>query len=111
MVRRPKADCRLTGLRFFSKAPGMARPRRKTRETAGPRPETRELAIGSIGADGDGVAPGPVFAPLTLPGERVRASVAGERAELIEVLAPSQDRVTPACPHFGDCGGCALQHW
>jgi 23S rRNA (uracil1939-C5)-methyltransferase len=69
------------------------------------------LAIGSIGAEGDGVAPGPVFTPLTLPGEQVRASVAGERAELIEVLAVSPDRVTPPCPHFGDCGGCALQHW
>jgi 23S rRNA (uracil1939-C5)-methyltransferase len=89
----------------------MARPRRNTRETAGPKPETRELAIGSIGAEGDGVAPGPVFAPLTLPGERVRAGVAGERAELIEVLSPSADRVSPPCPHFGQCGGCALQHW
>ena len=89
----------------------MARPRRKTRETAGPRPETRELAIGSIGADGDGVAAGPVFTPLTLPGERIRASVAGERADLIEVLTPSADRVMAPCPHFGDCGGCALQHW
>jgi 23S rRNA (uracil1939-C5)-methyltransferase len=89
----------------------MARPRRKTRETAGPKPETRELAIGSIGAEGDGVAPGPVFSPLTLPGERVRASVAGKRAELIELLSPSPDRVSPPCPHFGECGGCALQHW
>ena len=89
----------------------MKRPRRQPREPAGPKAETRELAIGPIGGDGDGVAPGPVFAPLTLPGERVRASVAGERADLIEVLSPSVDRVSPPCPHFGDCGGCALQHW
>jgi 23S rRNA (uracil1939-C5)-methyltransferase len=84
--------------------------RPKTRQPPAPRTETRELTVGSIGAQGDGLAPG-VFVPLTLPGERVRASVAGDRAELLEVLTPSADRVSPPCPHFGECGGCALQHW
>ncbi len=85
------------------------RPRRQP--TAAPITETRELAIGTIGAQGDGVAPGPVFVPMTLPGEQVRARVTGERGDLIEVLAPSFDRVAAPCRHFGDCGGCALQHW
>jgi 23S rRNA (uracil1939-C5)-methyltransferase len=46
-----------------------------------------------------------------LPGERVLAAVAGDRAELVDVLSPSADRASPPCSHFGDCGGCALQHW
>jgi len=71
----------------------------------------RELLIERVGARGDGVAAGPVFAALTLPGERVRASVAGDRADAVEILAPSAERMAPPCPHFGDCGGCALQHW
>jgi 23S rRNA (uracil1939-C5)-methyltransferase len=52
-----------------------------------------------------------VFVPFTLPGERVLARGGGERRSLVEVLAPSPERVTPPCPHFFACGGCALQHW
>ena len=70
-----------------------------------------ELAIEQMGGEGDGVAAGPVFVPFTLPGERVLASGRGERAELVEVLAASGERAEPPCPHFGACGGCALQHW
>ncbi len=72
---------------------------------------TVELIIERLGAQGDGIAPGPIYVPLTLRGERVRAEVSDDRAELTEVLTPSDDRVPPPCPHFGDCGGCALQHW
>ncbi|MFN3585227.1 class I SAM-dependent RNA methyltransferase [Phenylobacterium sp.] len=70
-----------------------------------------ELAIESMGGEGDGVAAGPVFVPFTLPGERVRAQGGGERRELLEVLSASPERVEPPCPHFQACGGCALQHW
>jgi len=70
-----------------------------------------DYLIDHMGAQGDGVADGPVFIPLTLPGERVRATGRGERAELIEIRQASSDRVSPSCPHFGTCGGCALQHW
>jgi 23S rRNA (uracil1939-C5)-methyltransferase/tRNA (uracil-5-)-methyltransferase len=56
-----------------------------------------------------------VMVPFTLPGERVRARVFRNHknfseADLIEVLTPSPDRVTPRCPLFGRCGGCQYQH-
>ena len=74
-----------------------------------------ELRIERLGAQGDGVATagpdgGPVFVPFTLPGERVRACVAGERGRLIEVVSAAPERIEPACGHFGTCGGCMLQH-
>ena len=58
-----------------------------------------------------------VFVRHTLPGERVRARVTDAtasfaRAEAIEVLQASPDRVAPRCPHAhpGGCGGCDWQH-
>jgi 23S rRNA (uracil1939-C5)-methyltransferase len=71
----------------------------------------QDFLIDSMGAKGDGVAAGPLYAALTLPGECVRAERQGDRAEVEAILEPSPDRVTPPCPYFGDCGGCALQHW
>lgn len=71
------------------------------------------LRIESLGAGGDGIARGPrgqVFVPFALPGETVTAAIQGNRAELIAVIEPSGDRVTPPCPHFGLCGGCSVQH-
>jgi 23S rRNA (uracil1939-C5)-methyltransferase len=69
------------------------------------------LNVRALGALGDGLADSGVFAPLTLPGERVVARVDHGRAEVVEWLETSSDRVQPPCPHFGDCGGCSLQHW
>lgn len=77
-----------------------------------------ELVIETIGARGDGVGTledRPVFVPFTVPGDRVRARISGEhqggfRAEAVELLAEGPGRASPPCPHFGLCGGCALQH-
>ncbi len=72
------------------------------------------LDIRAVGAKGDGVATGAegeVFIPYTLPGERVRARISGDRGEIVNIVAPSAERVAAPCRHFGRCGGCALQHW
>ncbi len=75
------------------------------------------LAIVEIGHRGDGVADGPegpIYVSGTLPGEIVEVENwpgHPDRRALIKVEAPSAERIAPICPHFGVCGGCALQHW
>jgi 23S rRNA (uracil1939-C5)-methyltransferase len=56
-----------------------------------------------------------VFVPFGLTGERVRIRLTEERknfarGELVEILEPSPDRITPKCKHFGVCGSCHYQH-
>jgi len=75
---------------------------------------TETLTIARVGGQGDGIAEtaaGPVFAPLTLPGETVRGVVREGRLEEVEIVTPSPDRIAPVSPQYGDCGGCSLQHW
>jgi 23S rRNA (uracil1939-C5)-methyltransferase len=83
------------------------------------RPElAREAVIESSSHDGRGVARidgKATFVHGALPGERVRLRVVRhhrnfDEAEAEAVLEPSADRVEPACPRFGVCGGCSLQH-
>jgi 23S rRNA (uracil1939-C5)-methyltransferase len=82
--------------------------------------EPTEFEINRLGAAGDGVAAGTqvgnVFIPFALTGERVSARLTGKMgeghaAELQDILRASPERVTPPCPFFGRCGGCAMQHW
>lgn len=65
------------------------------------------VTIERLGHLGDGVAPGPVFVPLTLPGEEVEID---DATGSLRILTPSPHRVRPPCVHFKSCGGCALQH-
>ena len=56
-----------------------------------------------------------VFITGALPGEQVRAVIRRrhrhfDEAELVELISCSPDRVVPRCAHFGQCGGCSLQH-
>jgi 23S rRNA (uracil1939-C5)-methyltransferase len=75
------------------------------------------LVIARIGRRGDGIAEtpaGPLFVPYTLPGETAEVDQwpgHADRRHLIAIDVASPDRIAPVCPHFGTCGGCALQHW
>jgi 23S rRNA (uracil1939-C5)-methyltransferase len=86
--------------------------------TLGASPQTVELTVERLGAQGDGIATWqgePVFLPFTLPGDRVRTEIGarrggGREARVGERLAAAASRAAPVCRHFGRCGGCALQH-
>ncbi|MGA3308514.1 MAG: RNA methyltransferase [Xanthobacteraceae bacterium] len=78
------------------------------------------LLIDRLGHRGDGVADGAdgaggaIYVPGALPGETVEVErVAGhpDRRRLLHIDTPSPERIAPICPHFGVCGGCAVQHW
>lgn len=78
-----------------------------------PDSDVATLTIVRLGAHGDGVAEtdaGEVFVPYALPGETVEARIDGNRARKVTVKSSSANRVAPACPHFGTCGACAMQH-
>jgi tRNA/tmRNA/rRNA uracil-C5-methylase (TrmA/RlmC/RlmD family) len=69
---------------------------------------------GCVARDGSGRV---VFVRHGLPGERVLARLTEEhprwaRADAVEILEPSPDRVTPPCVFSGpgNCGGCDYQH-
>lgn len=78
------------------------------------RLQLEHAVIGEVGHQGDGIAVAAgerLFVPYTLPGETVEVAREGERARLVNIIAPSVERIEPICPYFGVCGGCALQHW
>ena len=56
------------------------------------------------------------FIPFSLPNEKITVkpehiSSEGIRANILEIINASQERVEPECKHFFKCGGCILQHW
>lgn len=71
---------------------------------------TETFNILRLGHHGDGIADGPVFVPLTLPGEVVSGVRDGSQLTDIRIITPSSDRVQPPCRHFKSCGGCQVQH-
>ena len=89
-----------------------------------PSPETIELTLTTLTYGGEAMGRHngkAVFVPFALPGETIRARIVEDRknfarAELLEVLVASPERITPKCPHFfipgrgAACGGCHYQH-
>ncbi|PIT69422.1 class I SAM-dependent RNA methyltransferase [Bartonella tribocorum] len=72
------------------------------------------VIIEHIGENGYGTAKtrhGFVYVPFTLPGECVEIIVHGKYATYIALKEKSSERVDALCQHFGECGGCTLQHW
>jgi 23S rRNA (uracil1939-C5)-methyltransferase len=80
--------------------------------------QTHEVDITDLSHDGRGVAHidgKAVFVIGGLPGERAVVRIAArhrnfDEARIETLLTRSPERVEPRCPHFGTCGGCALQH-
>jgi len=86
-----------------------------------PSRQLLELLLTGVASDGACVARAEdgrvVFVRHGIPGERVRAEITEEagsylRADVVEVLEPSPDRVQPPCRLAGPgrCGGCDFQH-
>jgi 23S rRNA (uracil1939-C5)-methyltransferase len=69
-----------------------------------------EFTIERLGHRGDGIAPGPIFVPGTLPGEVVSGTLDGNTLTDMRIVTPSADRVKAPCVHAKACGGCQVQH-
>jgi len=83
------------------------------------RGDLLDLTIDKVVFGGDGLARTPhgfiVFVPFSAAGETLRVRVIERkahhaRAEIVEVLTPSMERVAAPCPYYGRCGGCQYQH-
>jgi len=76
------------------------------------------LSINDIAFGGEGVGrleDFVIFVPFVAAHEIVEVEITEvkkrfARAKLLRVLQPASERVPPACPYFGQCGGCQYQH-
>jgi 23S rRNA (uracil1939-C5)-methyltransferase len=99
----------------MSRKPRFVRPRGKP---AANLPRTLEIDITELGGRGDGIGKHEdlyVFVPCTVPGDHVLVRVTGRKSDglaatSLQLLSAGPGRVTPPCRHFGECGGCAMQH-
>lgn len=82
--------------------------------------ETHRLTITDLNNEGEGIVRVGgerfvLFVPDALPGEDVTCRLVQVKknygtAKVLERHSLSPDRTAPRCPHFGQCGGCQLQH-
>src|SRR4026207_2427542 len=76
------------------------------------------VSVSRLSHDGRGIATianKTTFISGALPNETINRQITQQHktfheAEATEIINASSDRVTPACQHFGVCGGCSLQH-
>lgn len=81
-------------------------------------PEPLGLEITGLSHDGRGVASWDgkkVFVHGALPGELAQVQITQrlrryDEGFAISIAQAADERVEPACAHYGMCGGCALQH-
>jgi len=93
------------------------RRRHRQRQPDGPRQRiTLELTGVAHGGEAIGRHEGRVvFVPYGLPGETVVAEIVQDkpdyaRAEIVEIVEASPERMLAPCAYFGTCGGCQWQH-
>src|SRR5258705_979443 len=120
-IRKSATTSQPTSLR--SAAPGSRYFRHRSRVAtailnfSSARAVVERLVIDHVGHRGDGVALAEgqtAWVPYALAGETVEVAPARgqpDRRRLLQVEHASPQRVTPFCPHFAICGGCAIQHW
>ena len=82
-----------------------------------PLPLLEGVTIEAVAAEGKALARVDdlvVFVPFVVPGDVVDLQVTKKKhsyaeAEVVRLVQPSPDRISPFCPHFGVCGGCKWQ--
>ena len=76
------------------------------------------VTIEAMGSDGEGIGRidgYALFVKDAVVGDKVRVKVMKAKknyafARLIEIIVPSEDRITPPCKIARQCGGCQVQH-
>lgn len=113
-MSQPSPDLAAPALDAAPEAPAAPAPATQAKPARAPR----IAQVESLDHEGKGVAHvdgKTIFIDGALPGEVVeyssyRKKPTFEIAQATRIIKAASSRVVPRCPHFGVCGGCALQH-